>query len=54
MVVQGLEQGLRGHHEIVGVACSGNELAKLLQDAAADGLIRDLSLPGPGASPPGS
>lgn len=46
MVVQGLEQGLRRHYEIVGVAYSGDELVRLLQHTTADCLILDLSLPG--------
>ena len=46
MVVQGLEQTLRQHYEIVGVAYAGDELIGLLKRTAADILLLDLSLPG--------
>lgn len=46
MIVEGLEQMLGKHFEIVGVAYAGDELLKLLRSTPADGLLLDLSLPG--------
>jgi len=46
VVVQGLQQLLGGRFDIVGVAYAGDELLRLLEGTAADGLLLDLSLPG--------
>jgi DNA-binding NarL/FixJ family response regulator len=46
LLVQGLQQMLGRHFDVVGVAFAGDQLLELLRTTPADGLILDLSLPG--------